>query len=245
MPLLILSLASFVAWFISMLAGGGSPLVLIPLVNFFFGAQAVAPVITTGMLIGNAQRTLFFWEDIDWQVVLWYLPGALVGSVLGAVTFTQIHLEWLQILIGILLLLIVLNALLNKRAAAFQVKLWHFLPLALLNAFASGLIGSTGPIINPAYLNYGLVKERMIATKALNVVVMHVVKLATYALFGALTSSNLTYGLVIGLAAIPANWLGKLALQNVSPDQFKQLVLAFVGLSGLLMLWQQRQFFMP
>lgn len=43
-----------------MLAGGGSPFILLPVVSLLLGAQAVAPVITTGLLIGNAQRGLFF-----------------------------------------------------------------------------------------------------------------------------------------------------------------------------------------
>ena len=56
MLIIILTLVSFVARLPSTLAGGGSPFVLIPLVNFILGPAEVPPVITTGILLSNGQR---------------------------------------------------------------------------------------------------------------------------------------------------------------------------------------------
>jgi uncharacterized membrane protein YfcA len=244
MTLLALGLISVVAWFLSMLAAGGSPLILIPLVTAMLGSQAVAPVITTGMLIGNVQRVFFFWEDVDWRVTLWYLPGAIAGAVIGAYAFTQIHLEWLQLILGVALLLMVANYILSqwlkRTEISIRIQTWQFLPIGFFYAFGSGLIGSMGPVLNPIYLNYGLLKEQMIATKSLNVAIAHVIKIFAYIALGAFTKPYVIYGLVIGCAAIPANWLGKLVLDRMSSDQFRQLVFAFVAFSGIFMLWQQR-----
>lgn len=255
MPILVLGAASFVAWFISMLAGGGSPFILIPLITVFLGAQAVAPVLTTGLLVGNAQRSLVFWASVDWLVTAWYLPGAIAGAVIGSYAFTQIHVEWLQPLIAVALLWMVVDAVWNGRSrssksepqpavgsspASSAIQPWHFGVYGFFYAFGSGLIGSMGPVMNPLYLNYGLEKEQMIATKATNVLVVHVVKMLTYAALGAFTPTLLAYGLLIGAAAIPANWLGKLVLDRMSSAQFRQVVLTFVALSGVFMLWEQR-----
>lgn len=240
MAIAALALVSFLAWFLSMLAGGGSPLVLIPLVSWLFGVQAVPSAITVGMLVGNSQRSLFFWRDIDWQVTAWYLPGALAGALIGSYGLTQFQGEWLQLGLGVALLLMVLNYLVNRQVQTFAVQSWYFLPLAGLNAIASSLIGSTGPVMNPLYLNYGLEKEAMIATKSLNKSVLHIFKLAAYTLFGTLDHHALVYGLVIGLAAIPANYLGKQVLQQITTQQFRHLVFTFIAVSGVFMLWEQR-----
>ena len=239
-----LFVASFVAWFLSMLAGGGSPFILIPMVSLMLGAPAVAPIITTGMLIGNGQRGLVFWEYVDWKVIAWSVPGAAVGAVIGCYGLTQIHAEGLQLVLGLGLLVMVVNYLIAPKEKQFTIKTWYFLPLSFLNAIGSGLIGSTGPALNPIYLNYGLEKEAMVATKAFNKAVLHLVKLAAYATFGSLSSEYLAYGLVIGLGAIPANWLGKMVLAKMSAEQFRQLVFAFVAVSGVAMIWQQRHFLM-
>ena len=97
MTVFLLVLASFIAWFISSLAGGGSPFIIVPMVNFLMDTQAVPPVVTTGMLLGNLQRTFMFWQEIDWQLTWWYLPGAISGAILGAFVYTQTQLQWLQI----------------------------------------------------------------------------------------------------------------------------------------------------
>ncbi len=238
--LVSLGLISFLSWLLSLLAGGGSPLILIPVVNLLFGSQAIAPTITIGMLVGNLQRTLFLWRSINWRVTLWHLPGTLVGATLGSYLLSQIHVEGLQALVAIALILMAINAWVGGPGYTFKIQDWHFLPLSFLNSFISGLIGSTGPILNPVYLHYGLEKEQLIATKSATVVLIHVIKMVTYLLFGILTLPYFLYGLLIGLAAIPANWIGKPILARMSADQFRQVVLGFVGVSGLWMLWQQR-----
>ncbi len=243
MAILFLVLASFIAWFISSLAGGGSPFIIIPMVNFLLETQAVPPVVTTGMLLGNLHRTFVFWQGIDWRLTWWYLPGALSGAILGAFTFTQSQLQWLQILLGLFLTSSIFSFGFGKKEQSFKVQGWFFLPAGFVYAFLSGLIGSIGPVLNPFYLNYGLVKERMIATKSAHVLVVHIAKIFTYATLGALTKSYLWYGLVIGITAIPANWLGQLALQKISDEQFRQFVIVLVTISGLLILWEQRDFF--
>lgn len=242
MIILSLFVASFVAWFLSMLAGGGSPFILIPVISLLLGAQAVAPVITTGLLIGNAQRGLVFWNHINWPVTTWYIPGAAVGALIGCYGLTQIHVEGMQLVLGAGLLVMVANYLLPSKESGLTIQAWHFLPLALINAIGSGLIGSTGPVMNPLYLSYGLEKEAMVATKAFNKAILHLVKLVAYASFGSLNREYLAYGLVIGLGAIPANWLGKQVLAKMSAQQFRQLVFAFVAVSGVAMIWQQRHF---
>jgi len=243
MSTLLLALASFIAWFISSLAGGGSPFIIIPMVNFLLEPQAIPPVVTTGMLLGNFQRALVLWRDIDWQLTWWYLPGAVLGAILGAFVFTQTELQWLQVLLGLFLVSSVFSFGLGKKEQSFKVKGWFFLPAGFIYAFLSGLIGSIGPVLNPFYLNYGLVKEKMIATKSAHVLVVHVAKMVTYAAFGALSLPYLGYGLIIGIAAVPGNWLGQMALKRISDEQFRQFVIVLVTISGLLILWEQRDFF--
>lgn len=261
LPIVYLSVVSFFAWIVSTLAGGGSPFILIPLVTLLMGAASVPPVITIGMFFGNAHRVFLFWREIDWVLTAWYAPGAIAGAILGAYTFTQIHLDWLQLVIGVFLIVSAFLFELEKKPAKsddklaeelipedvkpkFQLKAWYIMPAGFLKAYVSGLVGTTGPVLNPFYLRYGLVKEKMIATKATHMTIIHIVKIITYGVFAAMSKEQIVAGLAIGLAAIPANLVGKYILSRMSPDQFRQIVLAFMGVGGLWMLWGQRDLFM-
>ena len=265
MPIVYLSVVSFFAWIVSTLAGGGSPFVLIPLVNLLMGAASVPPVITIGMFLGNAHRVLLFWREINWELTMWYAPGAIIGSFLGAYTFTQIHLDWLQLIIGVFLIVSAVLFAIEKNPVIDEVKTdllteppkdslsisesghklkaWYIMPAGFLKAFVSGLVGTTGPVLNPFYLRYGLVKEQLLATKATHVVIIHLVKIITYGAFAALSREEVIAGLAIGLAAIPANLVGKAILNRMSPDQFRQIVLAFMSVGGIWMLWGQKDLF--
>ena len=283
LPIVYLSVVSFFAWIVSTLAGGGSPFILIPLVNLLMGAASVPPVITIGMFFGNAHRVFLFWREIDWVLTAWYTPGAIAGAILGAYTFSQIHLDWLQLVIGIFLIVSAVlfemekspeksidkksdennkleesknvekleelseleKELIPKEVKPkFQLKAWYIMPAGFLKAYISGLVGTTGPVLNPFYLRYGLVKEKMVGTKATHMTIIHLVKIITYAAFAAMSKEQVFAGLAIGLAAIPANLVGKYILSRMSPDQFRQIVLAFMGVGGVWMLWGQKDLFM-
>lgn len=98
----------------------------------------------------------------------------MLGAILGAFVFTQTQLQWLQILLGLFMVSSIFSFGLEKKEQSFQVQGWFFLPAGFVYAFLSGLIGSIGPVLNPFYLNYGLVKEKMIGTKSAHVLVVHV-----------------------------------------------------------------------
>jgi uncharacterized protein len=236
----LVPLVSFAAWLVSMLAGGGSPFILIPLITLLLGATAVPPVITIGMLLGNAHRAFLFRSAIDWQLTRWYAPGAVAGAILGAYAFTQLHLAWIQLLIGLFLVISIFSVGTQPKEKSHYFKAWHILPAAFFKAFISGLIGTTGPILNPFYLSYGLIKDELIATKAAHMVIVHSVKIITYAALGALSTETVSAGLIIGIMSIPANLVGKRILARISAQQFQTLVLSMMLLSGLWILWGQR-----
>jgi hypothetical protein len=235
--------ASLVAWFVSTLGGGGSSLILIPIVAFFITSIAIPPVITIGAIFGNTERAIAYRDKINWEVIRWELPGALVGAYLGAFALTKIHLEWLSLLIALFLFISGINYLiksLKKEKKSFTVHCWYFLPVGFVYGFLSGIIGSTVPFLVPFYLNYGLQKEELLGTQAINRAAIHLVKVFVYTKFGVLTLPYFGYGLIIGLASIPGNLLGHVVLQKISEQRFRQVVISFVLISSILMLWQQR-----
>ena len=237
---LLLAAAGFLAWIVSTIAGGGGAMLLVPLVGFIAGVEAVAPAVTLATLIAGGGRALVFRKSIDWAVVAWALPGALVGAFLGAALFVAAPADWLRIAVGLFLVSTVFQYRPGRKKRAFRAPKWLFLPAEILVGFLSGLIGAIGPVMNALYLNAGITKERMVGTKTAISMPMHLVKMSTYAALGAMSGDLWLFGLAAGLGALSSNWLARRVLKNMRETRFRAIVIGFMVLSGLLMLWDAR-----
>jgi uncharacterized membrane protein YfcA len=236
---LIIAVAGFIAFIISTVAGGGGSLILVPIVGFYLGAQAAAPVISLGNAINRPVRLALFWKNIDWSVAKYYVPGGIVGAVVGAYLFATISLEWLQIVVGLFLISTIFQYNFGESERAFEVRAIYFLPLGLVVSLFSALIGATGPVLNPFYLNYGLEKESMIGTKTVNSFLVGLTKIGSYTFFGALHGELWLYGLLIGVMAGLASYVGKQILGEISSKTFRLLVIGLMVVSGAVMIYRQ------
>ncbi len=120
------------------------------------------------------------------------------------------------------------------------MRLTWFIPVSVVSGFTSGLAGASGILANPFYLNYGLVKEPLLATRAVNSVAIQVAKLATYGAFGVLSTSSAAAGLAAGAGALCSIWLSRRWLTLVSTARFRRFAVLAMFASGTLLLWQQR-----
>ncbi|MFP3855262.1 MAG: sulfite exporter TauE/SafE family protein, partial [Anaerolineales bacterium] len=198
-----------------------------------------APVISLGNTINRPIRLMLFWQHINWRVTKYYVPGGIIGAVLGGYLFATASLEFLQIFIGLFLISTIFQYRFGEAEQAFPMKAVYFLPLGLVVSLFSALIGATGPVLNPFYLNYGLEKEPMIGTKTINSFLVGLVKLGTYSFFGALYGRLWLFGLLIGAMAGLASYAGKRILGRMDSRTFRLLVIALMMISGAVLVVRQ------
>jgi uncharacterized membrane protein YfcA len=233
---LLLLLIGAVAYIISTLSGGGGALILLPILGFYFPTPSLAPVINLGNMIGRPARLILFWKHIEWKVVYYYVPSAILGALVGGLVFIQIEASWLQLLLGCFLISTIFQFRFGKKRISFKLSYWHFIPLGLVVSFLSTLFGATGAIMNPFYLNMGMLKEKMIATKTANSFLAGVAQIGTYTFLGALYGKLWIYGIVIGIGALIGNVIGKKLLAKMSDQLFLKMVLLIMLLSGIIMI---------
>lgn len=238
MVYLLLIILGTIAWFFSTIAAGGAATLLIPVISFLLGAQMVAPIISIAALFANPSRAYLFRQHIDWGVIRYLLPGSIIGAVIGAWSLTQINIQLIQILLGLFLISYVIQDKFSQLKLHFKMKTYWFFPLGLSVSFLSGLIGATGPVHNPFMLNYGLEKERLVGTKAINSLVMQMTKLISYGTFGVLSYVILSYGIALGLGAVFGVFMAKNHLKNIASSQFRTYTLVLMFFCGLLMLFK-------
>lgn len=233
MTYLFLFACGMFAWFFSTVVAGGAATLLIPVISFLLGAQLVAPVVSLAALIANPSRILMFRHDIDWQVLSYMIPGSILGAILGAWSLTQIDTRLIQLLLGLFLVTYVLQERFSRSEISLQMRLPGFLPLGFGVSYLSGLIGATGPLHNPFMMRYGLLKEKLVATKSVNSLAMQLTKLLSYGGLGLLTMEVGVYGLILGLGATLGVYLARNQLHSIAVQQFRQYALAFMFVSGI------------
>ncbi|MDX1761890.1 MAG: sulfite exporter TauE/SafE family protein [Christiangramia sp.] len=237
--LAILFVAGILAFIISTISGGGGALILVPFLNFLIGTTKTAPVINLGTFIGRPARLILFWKHINWKVFWYYVPAAMLGAWIAGWFFTKVEASWLQILVGLFLISTVFQYRFGKKERSFPVYLWYFIPLGFLVSIAGTIIGALGPILNPFYLNLGLDKEELIATKTVNSFFLGISQIGSYAFFGLLYRELWIYGIALGLGAVIGNIIGKNFLSRMKSTTFRQLLILLMVVSGILLIYNQ------
>ena len=228
-----------ISFTISTVGGGGGSLMNVPIVNLLVGVPATAPIINLGALIGRPARLILFWKDINWKIVLYSTPASMIGAVIGGYLFVNMELQWLQIFIGLFLVSTIFQYRFGEKPKSFKMTHIGFIPLGFTVAVLGTIIGAMGPVLNPFYLNAGIEKEEMIATKAANSFFTGIMQIGAYSYLGSLMGDRWAYGLAMGIGATVGNVIGKSLLKRISKKDFRVWVMVIMVISGIVMLTKQ------
>ena len=213
-------------------AGFGAGVILLPLIAWTLGIRAAAPVLTVTMLIGNLSRIWWNRAELDRAVTLRFLAGAVPATAAGAILYAGVTSASLRILIGSFLVAAVpLRRLLQSRY--FQVRLVHFPAIGAVFGLLSALVVSTGPVLAPFYLAYGLRRSAFIATEAVCALGMHITRGAVFSRYGLLGRETVAVGLILGSIMFIGAWIGRRLLDRMSDRVFLAVIEALLVVMGL------------
>ena len=169
--------------------GGGAGLMLIPILGRLLPVSQVPAALSIGTFTSSASRLIVFRKNISWHIVKYFVPSTLPAVWLGASLLKFINPVYLEIGMG-LFLISDLTFLFKKPKdinEADQPKKWILMFIGFSAGFLSGLTGAVGLLFNRFYLRYDLTKEEIVATRAANEIILHLVKITLYFLFGLIT----------------------------------------------------------
>lgn len=238
--LIIIFIVSFLAFSISAICGGGAGLMLIPILGRLLPISQVPAALSIGTFTSSASRLAIFRKSISWPIVKYFVPAALPAVWLGAWLLKYVNPVYLEIAMGLFLMSNLTFLFKKPKELNNSEKPKNFI-LALIGfsaGFLSGLTGAVGLLFNRFYLRYGLTKEEIVATRAANEIILHLVKIVLYFLFGLITMKVVYIGIVVAVAAILSSLTMKWILPKLSELLFKKIGYFAMVVSGFLLLSQ-------
>ena len=236
---LYLFLAAFLAFSLSAFCGGGAGLLLIPILGYSLPVNQVPAALTLGATTSSFSRIWIFFKAIRWDMAKLFLPTAMVGVVLGVEMLSYLEPMYLELCMSIFLisnLPWLFRKQERKHAVLFPIPPWQLRIVGFLAGFISGLTGAVGVLFNRFYFRYGLDNHEIVATRAANEVLLHLIKLYLYAALGLFQLKTVGIGLIVALAAVLSSSFMKFVLPRVSRELFMRAGYSAMVISGVLML---------
>jgi len=232
----VLIVAAFATALLSGLIGmGGGMLLLATLFCFLPHAEAV-PTHATVQLASNSTRMLAFLRHVDWRTFGGFLLGSAPGLALGSGLLLasgppERSEPYLKMAVG---LYILVAAYLPKgRKASAAGRWWEFPLLGAVAGTAALTVGAVGPLIAPLFARRDFVKERLIATKAVCQMALHLAKIPVFLAVRSIDYARLGgITLVMAVVVIPGTLLGKRLLRFVSEEHFRLLYRVALTVAG-------------
>ncbi len=219
---------SFLSAVVSSVFGIGGGFIMLALVANILPLADVVPMQSALVMGLSMGRSWYFRHHTQWTIVTPFVVGCFLGAPLGAVIY--VHLPGIVIglvLGGIMLASVWLPPL------KWRVNIRHpFLLVGIFHSLLSTLF-SFGGLLQPVMLRTSLGKMQIIATLSVALMIMNVLKLASYVAVGFNFKPYLALIALSIATAIPGAALGRRLVHRVPDEKFRMIFKLIITLLAL------------
>ncbi|MNF73527.1 Sulfite exporter TauE/SafE [compost metagenome] len=220
--------------------GGALGGIAVPLLALMMPPTQAAAIMLPILCMADITGLRRFYGKWDLRNLRIMLPGALVGVLIGTLSFGLLGERLIGLLIGGIAIAFFLLNVLN--AASVQAP---GSPRVAKGTLLSGIAGFTsfvahagGPPIMMYLLPQQMDKVRYVATVNVFFLLTNAVKLVPYALLGQFTSTSLTASLALAPIVVLGVWLGIRLQSRVNHSWFYRIAWAGLLVTGVQLIVQ-------
>ncbi|UAW97385.1 sulfite exporter TauE/SafE family protein [Halopseudomonas nanhaiensis] len=219
--------------------GGNIAILSVPLMALVISPQKAAAILLPILCVMDLVALRTFrgrWDAPNLRIII---PASLVGVVLGALTFRVLNDAHIQVMIGAIAVIFVLNIWLRRSVPPPQgVSRMRGGFWGMVSGFTSFGIHAGGPPINIYLLPQRMEKTILMGTIAVFFTVVNLAKVPAYVYLGQFTSDNLLTSLVLLPLAPIGVRMGFWMLQKTNEQLIYKLCYIFLFITGGKLLYE-------
>lgn len=229
---------TLIAEILGTLGGFGSSMFFVPISQFFFDFQTVLALTAIFHVFSNVSKIVLFRKWVDWKVVLWLGISSIVFVVLGALLTRVVAGIIASFFLGVFLTLFSVYLFFNPSFSISPTPR-NSIVSGGLAGFLAGFIGTGGAIRGLALSSFNLEKNLFVGTSAMIDFGVDLSRAIVYIDSDYLDRSRLIYLPILFIAAAVGSYLGKIFLQKIQQERFRQITLILVFITGVTLVLQQ------
>lgn len=221
----LLVVATLLTSALSAIVGMAGGIALLGVMLLFGDPLVVIPIHGIVQLVSNGARTAVQRSHVRWDILVRYGALALPMGFVGLLVARQIPAEGLKAAIGVFVLIATWRPgwlMLGSHPEQIDPRR-RFFVLGGVTGVLNILVGATGPLIAPFFLNLGLSRFGLIGTKAACQALGHLAKIIVFGV-GGFAFAPFAW-LLVGMvpAAVVGTWVGSRVLDRIDEAWFTRL----------------------
>lgn len=228
-------LLAVIAEILGTIGGFGSSTFFVPLSNYFFDFQTVLGITAVFHVFSNISKIALFKNGLNKQIILRIGVPAVIFVIIGTVESKYINIDYLQLALGVFLLIISIVFYIKKGMRIEPSKKNGFIG-GSISGFVAGLLGTGGAIRGVTMTAFNVEKSVFVATSAAIDLAVDFSRSIVYFVNGYIHKDIIVLIPFLVMVSIVGSYIGKIILDKIPPEKFRVLVLFLIFLVGITLI---------
>ena len=209
----------------------------IPIMALVMSPITAAAILLPVLLVMDVVAMYIYWNKWDFTNIKIILPSAMIGIVIGTLTFSFTSEDTIRIIIGCIAIIFIILSLFQQNKQLVKPTKKKGIFWSIIGGYTSFIIHSGGTPVNFFLLPQKLDKTVYVGTMTLAFLIINIVKLVPYYYLDQLVFSNLKVSLVLSPLAPISIYLGYYLHKKVNEKTFYFLIYFFLGVGGIKLIF--------
>lgn len=214
--------------------GAGGGVMLLGVMAQVLPPQVIIPLHGVVQLGSNAGRATMSWRHIDWRLIGLFLPGAIVGALIGQFVLVAVPVDIMYFSIAGFILFLCWGPKLPK----LVLGKFGTLLAGGVTTFLTLFVGATGPLVAAFIKQVFVDRFRTVATFAAAMSLQHVLKVAIFEQAGFPIEAWLPLLICMVISGAAGTWIGLKVLKKVPDHHFHRIFNIILTLLAVRLIWQ-------